>query len=268
MYEDPTVEGGFTGRMHYFVPHWLPGAPCATNQAPFPVVLYSPGHGGSETIPSDLAPNLASHGYVVVSVSPWEAGQTVLPDGTYMTQPDLSMTKAGALDRVRDLVFVLDELAHWNTIDAVFAGRLDLTKVAAIGGSWGGVTVAEFGRIENRCKAVIPLDPGGEAPPGLDQYGVQKPLLEITSRDINDTSLYTKAAKDAVWFQISGADHYNVAAADWYWFIHPEILAAGMESERTIIAYSLWFLDKYLKGESVPPAPLPGFPLVTGFMQK
>lgn len=270
LFNDPTIGGTFMDFLHYFLPHWLPGAPCATNQSPYPVVLYSPGRNGGAWAPADQASNLASHGYVVVSIEPGDSRRSVLPDGSYVTMPEQPPIVAAATqDRVRDLVIVLNELTRWNTNNSQFAGRLDLTQVAAVGGSWGGVTSAEFGRIDSRCIAVIPLDPGGlNSTPELTQLGVGKPLLEIVSGDIADTSLYYQATYDAIWFLVSGADHLNVAGADWYWFFHPEILSAGMESERTINAYTLWFLNKYLKGDAVPPAPLPGFPLVTGFMQK
>ena len=53
-----------------------------------------------------------------------------------------------------------------------------------------------------------------------------------------------------------------------YWLAYPSDLATGREAARTVNAYSLWFLNKYLKGITGPSLPLPGFPLVAGFMQK
>jgi pimeloyl-ACP methyl ester carboxylesterase len=163
------------------------------------------------------------------------------------------------------MVFALDELTRWNTNDPVFAGRLDLSKVAAMGISYGGGTVAEFGRTESRCKAVIVLDPAfvqGAPPLGI-------PLLEITTPDLGDTTLYSLASKEAIWYQLNRAKHEQ-GGTDYYWAFYPDTagLAFGREAARTMIAYELWFLNKQLKGEVGPPLPLPGFPLVTGFKQK
>jgi len=178
------------------------------------------------------------------------------------------MNAASTQDRVKDLVFVLDELARWNTNDPVFVGRLDLTKVAAMGGSWGGVTAAEFGRIDDRCKAVIGLDPMpfSSAPQLLR---VQQPILEINASDNGDSTLYSSIATNhSVFFQVSSTDHLLIAGVDWYWAWHPENVGAGREVARTINAYTLWFLNKHLNGSTDPMPALASYPRVTGFMQK
>jgi dienelactone hydrolase len=265
---DFAVWGAFLDRLPYLVSHALPDAPCAPQPAPYPVVLYSHGWGGIRAYASEKGPNLASHGYVVVAADHFDTTGTVFPDGTYLKSGVPTMTTAGAQDRARDLVFIVDELARWNASDPLFAGRLDLTRVAAMGGSWGAQAAAEFCRIDPRCKAVIPLDPGGEAPPGLLQYGVQKPLLEITSSDIGDTALYSLAVKDAMWFQIQGAAHSQVTCDIHYWFSYPSDLARGRETARTINAYALWFLNQYLKGSNSPMPALARYPLVTGITRK
>jgi len=264
--QDAAVMGAFTDRMPYFLSHALPNASCATHEAPYPILLYSHGWGGIRAYASEKGPNLASHGYVVVAVDHFDTVGTVFPDGTYLKSGVPGMSEAGTQDRVKDLVFLVDELERWNVGDPMFAGRLDLARVAAMGGSWGGESAAEFGRIDSRCKAVIPLDPTLSTP-GLLQYGVQKPLLEITSTDGNDTTLYNRGAKDAVWFQIRPAAHAQVTG-DIYWFEYPEDLAGGREAARTVNAYALWFLNKYLKGSSDPMPALADYPRVTGFKQK
>ena len=127
--------------------------------------------------------------------------------------------------------------------------------------------MAEFGRIDSRCKAVIGLDPGAfSSAPQLLQ--VPQPVLEINRSDNYDTPLYNLAINRAIWFQISGSDHLLIAGADWYWAWHPENVAGGREVARTINAYTLWFLNKYLKGSSDPMPALAEYPRVTGFKQK
>jgi len=165
---------------------------------------------------------------------------------------------------VKDLGFILDELTRWNTNDPVFAGRLDLTKVAAIGGSWGADTIADFGRIDARCKAFIGLDGGiGVATPRLEQ-----PVLQIEASISPDTSFYDATTNHGVCFQITSTDHIMIVGVDWYWAWHPENVAGGREVARTINAYTVWFLNKYLKGSS-DPMPTPAeYPRVINLRQK
>jgi poly(3-hydroxybutyrate) depolymerase len=263
---DPTLTyydwPNFLDRMPCLVEHALPDAPGATHQSPYPVVLYSPAVYGDHAQAAERGPYLASHGYVVVGLEHYDTFATVFPDGTQRRA--FSLGTAGPLDRVQDMSFVVDELTRWNTSDSLFAGRLDLEQVAAMGIDYGAGVVAEFGRTDRRCKAVIALDTTmGLATP------LKVPLLEITTPEINDTLLFSLATGEAIWFQLEGARHQQ-GGTDFYWasLEDPASLAFSREAARTMIAYELWFLNRHLKGEAGPPLPLPGFPLVNGFMQK
>jgi hypothetical protein len=251
-----------TARMPYLKSHALPDAPCATNQAPYPIVLYSPGFTGPRNFP-ELGADLASHGYVMVSVDHFDVCRTVFPDGSYL-QGDMVMSSAGTGDRVKDLEFILEELTHWNTNDPVFAGRLDLTRVGAIGASWGSSTIADFGRTDPRCQALVGLD--GSA--GVLTTPLPQPVLQINRSSSSSTVLYNATTNSAIWFQISSTDHLLIAGVDWYWAWHPENVAAGREVARTLHAYTLWFLNKYLKGSTDPMPALADYPRVTNFKQK
>ncbi len=264
---DPTVPvttwAFFMDRMPHLVTHATVDSPCTTHHAPYPVLLYSPASLGDHAHASERGPYLASYGYVVVGIEHYDCLATIFPDGTPMTAFSLG-SSAGPMDRVRDLGFVLDELTKWNASDPVFAGRLDVTRVAAVGADYGGAVVADFGRTDSRCKAVIALDPA---------YGpfteLNVPLLEITTPGDCDTSLYTVATGEAIWFQLYETIEEQ-ARNDFYWaiFEEPGSLAYTREAARTMVAYELWFLNKHLKGETGPPLPLAGFPLATGFKQK
>src|SRR5258706_15611946 len=85
--------------------------------------------------------------------------------------------------RTHEFLFVMDELGWLNINDALLVGRLDLERLGVIGKSVGGMTVAEVGRIDARCKAVVLLDAGItlEVPPDLIRLGLQKPFLSMSS---------------------------------------------------------------------------------------
>lgn len=277
-------------RTRQMVEYALPDAPLASNLAPCPILLCSPEGYGWRASLAEKAANFASHGYVVVVSDPCDAVATVWPDGTYLTLPSYAIwpgTAAVTQDRIKDLVFFFDELTRWNADDAVFAGRLDMSKVAAMGTCTSFNVVAEFARIDPRCKAAIlvsctPRRWVGAGTPSseIDQFGVGKPLLVVFG-DYPDAAnyydfLYNKNAKDATVFQIRGAGDLDpthgfggmILVQDFYLLLEPYRQAVGKEGARTITDYSLWFLNKYLKGSSEPPPPLANYPRILGFKQK
>jgi predicted dienelactone hydrolase len=144
-------------RVPQLVGYGLPHAPIATDLAPCPILLCSPMGGGWRASLAEKAANLASHGFVVVVSDPCDAGVTVFPDGTYLKLPAASWPPRSDYleDRVRDLAFILDELTRWNACDPLFAGRLDVTKVAALGTCSGFCCAAEFCRRDPRCQAAV-----------------------------------------------------------------------------------------------------------------
>lgn len=269
-------------RMPYFVGYALPDAPCATNHTPFPIVLCSHLGMGWRASFAEKAANLASHGYVVAVPDHVDVTATLFPDGTYLTPSTTGLTPAVFEDRLRDLTFVLDELTRWNTNDPVFAGRLDVANVAAVGGCCGYVAAAEFCRNDPRCRAAIlvscsvnrwPCLGSGGTVPDLDQFGVQKPFLGVYGETCgNYTWLFDKAAQDAIAFRISGTqvhgDNYLILTSDFYWFLYPNDLAVGREASRTITDYGLWFLNKYLKGSTDPMPAQADYPRIINFQQK
>jgi len=264
--QDAALLGSYLDRVPYFVSHAVSEAPCAMEGGPYPIVLFSHGYEAGRVQPAEKAENLASHGFILVAMDHYDSWGALLPDGTlWLPATSAPMTEAGLQDRVRDLAFVLDELTKWNEHDPLFAGRLDVNRVAAMGFSWGGPVAAEFCRVDPRCRAAIPLDPGGNSG-ALMTMGLQEPLLQINRSDNSDYTLFGKAAKDACWFQISSTQHLNFD--DSYWWSFPDNLAAARQAARTVNAYTLWFLNKYLKGSTDPMPVLANYPRIINFKQK
>jgi hypothetical protein len=76
--------------------------------------------------------------------------------------------------------------------------------------------------------------------------------------------LFNKAAADTVWFQISNTGHMDIAGGGFY-SADPKL---GWEVNRTVNAYTLWFLNKYLMG-STDRMPSPkDFPRLFNLKQK
>jgi hypothetical protein len=139
--------------------------------------------------------------------------------------------------------------------------------VAGLGWSWGGGVVGEVCRTDSRVRAVVLLDAYLQNADELVGLGLSKPLIGMYSTEGGgDRRLYDKTTKDAVYFVISPSMHWHFGA--WYWWGYPNDLRGGRESARTIDAYTLWFLNKYLKGLDEPMPRKADYPRVTGFKQK
>jgi hypothetical protein len=78
--------------------------------------------------------------------------------------------------------------------------------------------------------------------------------------------LFNKTTHDAIWFQVTATAHLTFL--DYYWFAPSAQIPALREAMRTMNAYSLWFLNKYLKGSTDPMPALKDYPRVINFKQK
>jgi hypothetical protein len=253
----------------------------AVNNAPLhpsvgacPVVLFSAGFTGARIAVQDKCAELASHGYIVVDADHFDYSYSVLPDDTLFLidfSDVLGREKIPAtlMRRVQDLVWLVRELEVWNQQDPLFSGRFDLQRMAAMGWSFGGATAPEFCRIEPRCLAAIDLD---EFDFAMVPRDLSKPTLTMNRSTSGDLSVYNATLAPAIWFQISNTEHLDFADYSW-WGVggplpNPQRLASNREATRTMNAYILWFLNKYLKGSNDPMPALADHPRVINFKQK
>lgn len=264
---DPAAWGSYIDREPWMVSVSVTEPSCATVQAPYPVVLYSHGWTGWRGRTAERGADLASHGYVVVAVDHFDAFGTVFPDGTYLhgDTTEAGFSNAGMQDRIRDMRLTLDELVRWNAADPIFAGRLDLAKVASMGYSWGGGAAGELGRTDERVKGVIFLDAYLQNVDELSELGLFKPQIGIYSVEAGGNStLFDKATRDAIWFKLKSSVH---ASFDDYYSAFGGS-STQRATARTINTYIVWFLNKYLKESSDPMPAFTDNPLVVNFKQK
>lgn len=189
------------------------GAPLAAHPGPLPVVLYSPGAGEPRTWETTLVQDLASRGYIVVTIDhPDETSEVEFPGGKLVDDGVLPsnrqqlrqlLTHGGftnrakkiAAVRVADTRSVLDELAALSSgrnpdadrrpLPAGLAGALDMTRVGMFGVSAGGFTAAQAMAEDRRIKAGIDIDGSVESPLIPDSisiapvfaHGLDRPFL-------------------------------------------------------------------------------------------
>jgi dienelactone hydrolase len=184
-------------------------APAARSGGPFPVVLYSPGAGEPRTWGTTLVQDLASRGYVVITIDhTYETSEVEFPGGRVVTsvlQAELARAQqngtVGALlrkvvnVRVADARFVageVTELAAGHDPDAGhrplppgLAAAVDPHRIGMFGVSAGGFTAAQAMYEDPRIKAGIDLDGATDTPlvagsqhlaPVFD-HGLRQPFL-------------------------------------------------------------------------------------------
>jgi predicted dienelactone hydrolase len=103
-----------------------------TSEPPFPLVIISHGYPGNRYLMSHLAENLASKGFVTVSIDH--------KDSTYDDQKPFAST---LYNRAFDQLFVLNEMERLGKpgSGSVLAGRLDASRTGIVGYSMGGYGV-------------------------------------------------------------------------------------------------------------------------------
>jgi predicted dienelactone hydrolase len=154
-----------------------------------PVVLYSPGGGQSRAFGTTLVEDLASRGFVVVTVDHTFAGPVEFPDRTEL--PASGVDRALMMrERARDTGFVLDQLAvvaaggnpdvAGHPLPAGVECVLDLSRVGMFGHSMGGFTTAEAMLSDRRIDVGANLD--GSMHPDFGQAstrGTDRPFLLV-----------------------------------------------------------------------------------------
>jgi dienelactone hydrolase len=142
------------------------GAP-VLSPGSYPVVLYQPGFGDVRELGTGLVCDLASRGYVAVTMDDtYEAAEVEFPGRRIVTaRPNQSFVDA---DRIADTRFVLNELAslasganpdaEHRTLPSGLSQAVDLTKVGMFGHSLGGATAAKAMAADARIGAGVNLD--------------------------------------------------------------------------------------------------------------
>jgi dienelactone hydrolase len=168
--------------------HAVEQAPAVKNVR-FPVVIFSHGMGGTGFEYTSLIEDTVSRGYVVAAIEHTGSARVVVfPDGRsvpfHEDGPRMGMQGVGIDEGAADVRFALDRLTELNAGDAAklpLAGKLDLSRVAAMGHSAGAEYAARACQLDARFKACVDLDGGmvplAALPDSGDGGRMRQPLL-------------------------------------------------------------------------------------------
>jgi predicted dienelactone hydrolase len=208
-------------------------APLSSASRTYPVLLYSHGWSGFRQQDTSLMQELASQGYVVVSIEhTYSAIVSTFPDGTAAYKNPAALPSGLPDDEyfaaanklvhqwVDDIAFTLDALAGMNASDTEHGlqGRLDLEQVGVFGHSFGGGATVEFCSRDPRCKVGVGLDayviPVDDA---ILATGLRQPFLFLYSEiwsakepvNFDRFKAIRSRSDQAVVFKILGTSHYD-----------------------------------------------------------
>ncbi|MEV0318806.1 hydrolase [Streptomyces sp. NPDC050658] len=177
--------------------HAREGAPPDTTGGRRPVVIYTSGANDPRTWGTSAVEELASRGYVVVTVDhTYEAPAVQFPDGSVKDDAPLRKALAQAQEnnsmpallkkvldvRVADAKFVLDRL---DSLPHGLSKVVDRGRTGMFGQSAGGIAAAETMYEDRRVKAGIDLDgtmefnpePNGTNLMPVARHGLDRPFL-------------------------------------------------------------------------------------------
>ncbi|MEU7893818.1 lipase [Nonomuraea sp. NPDC049152] len=176
------------------------GAPVDRKAGAYPIILFASGDGGPRTLGTALVEELASRGYIVVSVDhTYEADQVEFPGGRVeraLPLPDklteeviAELLRKHSRARLTDMSFVLDRLgglsqgrnpdAHGTPLPAGLRESLNLSRIGMLGQSLAGSVAAQLAHDDRRVDAGVNLD--GEYVGPIARTGLAKPFLQMAS---------------------------------------------------------------------------------------
>ncbi|WP_329578525.1 acetylhydrolase [Kitasatospora sp. NBC_01250] len=164
------------------------GAPVRRGDRRLPIVVFSHGAHSHRSDHTTIVQELASHGYVVVTVdhsydsfSEFPDGRVVTPvqDPAYMPGPkDFATDLRFVLDRIEDLAAGRNPDAEDRPLPAGLSGALDLDRIGVFGWSKGGTATALTMLADQRVRAGLSLD--GPMQPTITT-DLDRPFLMMTA---------------------------------------------------------------------------------------
>ncbi|WP_245171255.1 alpha/beta hydrolase family protein [Streptomyces decoyicus] len=253
------------------------GAPVVRKAGKLPVLLYSPGGRGNRATGTALVQDLASRGYLVVTIDhTHDTGDVVFPGG----QHEVSMLQPGT--KSRDLIdvraadshFVIDQLAEiarghnpdveQKPLPDGLARAASTKRVGMFGASLGGGSVAAAMQKDSRIDAGVNLD--GQLFGSSDDTPLDRPYMLFSSEHHNrDTDgswerLWDNLHGERLDLKLRGSGHNSFVdnqvlfpQAPGAFGITPEVMQQALgtidpnrsiEVQRTYVAA---FFDKHLR---------------------
>lgn len=185
----------------------------------YPLLVFSHGASGIKTSNTSTYTELASHGYVVVSIDhPYHSFFTASEDGTktlinsdyhlevsnankdgvYMKEELYGLIQKWMKLRTDDMNFVIDTiLAKAKSDNAPVYSLIDTEKIGVFGHSMGGAASVWLGRERDDIRAVVNIDA-----PFFSELVYNKEIDDYVASDVTFTTPLLNIYSDDVWGQL------------------------------------------------------------------
>lgn len=255
-------------------------AKVAQSQDKYPVLLFSHGLTGFRNQNTFQVEELASHGYIVVSIDhPYDAAAVVYPDQSVIS---LKLESLSGFDSYVDKSkvwlensqFVLDSLtalSNDSDSDQAVAGtslnelkqltaHMDMSQIGALGHSFGGATAVQLLMKEPRIKAAVNMDGVLYGQP-VPEQGLSRPYLHMNAEQSIDDEWFTQSLDQAV--KMSGRSKESY---EQYWAESKDRrkkAASGADAYSIMINHAnhMSFTDFYLYSPLLHPKKAPPKPV-------
>lgn len=201
--ENMGLPSWFLNHTRFSLSHARESLPMA--EGTFPIVIYSHGWEGVRTIALNQIEDLVSNGYIVIAPDhAYGAAATVLPEGDVVNQdpdalPDPEQVDDDVYEEAAtnlvatfaaDLVTILNELDEGDGgAFAEIVDGADLNLIGIYGHSTGGGAAVKTCLEDERCDAVLGMDPWVEPLTERDlRLNMTRPALYMRSEGWVDTS--------------------------------------------------------------------------------
>ena len=233
-------------------------------EAPFPVIILSPGNATNIELYSSLASDIASHGYIVVGLNhPYDVPAVELSSGEvadydrdqWLLDPQAHQAYTAERMKVRiaDILFALEQLDDMNS-SSLLAGIMELGSIAVAGHSLGGIAASEACKADSRFRACLNLDGSQRGGPfSTEEAAVppDQPFLFLTKEAQLHPRILERfeSMAEGYWVVVHGTSHQSFTDGP---LLQPSLLPGPNQADRfmdRIRQYCLAFFDQTLKGQ-------------------
>jgi predicted dienelactone hydrolase len=238
-------------------------------KSPLPVIIWSHGLGGNRDGYVYLGKFWASHGYVVVHPQHKGSDSSVLREGG-MQGLKTAGNARNAIDRPKDITFVIDQLTELNKSSGKWQGMFNLDAIGVGGHSFGAQTSLLIGGqqlgpakgySDSRVKALMPMSAPVPLPMLRDRAysAVKLPTMHMTGTRDDSPIGETKAAERRIPFDhIAGCEQWFINFQDGDHMIFSGRMARAndeqkkqdLEFQKQIKQCSLAFWNAHLKHDA------------------
>ena len=246
-----------------------------TEETSYPVVIISHGWSGTKYLHSDLGENLASQGFIAVSIEHTYGSVASVIDGEVIAKQNDALTgfsdstlNLASNTRLMmtyglDIIATIDFLETLNSNENdIFYNHLDLDHIGAVGHSTGGGGMIYAALHDDRIQAIIGLDAWVEPIRDvLNEKTLSIPSLFLRSEAWEDgpnndvlIPMLQNTTSETQLFRINGTTHYDFAMVYMYTSLAKTLGFSGSISTQTMIEIMFTshesFFNEYLKNEN------------------